>query len=408
MKIAALTLLFAMGTGGVMAEDKAITQAVNEARIIFDPAVFSGEKFPPCDLKDRARLEKALGKCVLTAVFYDAGHREVTTAAKPGRYGAIVEVAPEHGPKFKRFATLYRTPQELNWKTARVQMKSVEFPPELGLDPAVVAKWSATIEESFNDLLRSGLKQGSDLAVLFAGLAELKPDDDPARWRTGPWALDQQWWFGLKKQTGNLRDDYYVHLPADYEKEPARQWPLLLFLHGSGERGYDPKAVMRHGPPREAEANPDYPFIVIAPQCSPGEWFSPPELADLLDRVEEKYRVDPSRVYLTGLSMGGYGSWMLATGSPERFAAVVPICGGGDPHDVERIKDLPIWAFHGAKDTAVPLERSQEMVDALRKVGSNVKFTIFPDAGHDSWTQAYATPELTEWIMRQQRPERKK
>ena len=213
---------------------------------------------------------------------------------------------------------------------------------------------------------------------------------------------DQKWWYGLKKQTGELRSDYYVHLPENYEKDPQKKWPLILFLHGSGERGYD-TAPVKARVTQMLQCRPDLPCIVVAPQCSPEEWWSPFELNDLLDRVEAEYRVDTGRVYLTGLSMGGFGSWALAIESPQRFAAVVPICGGGDPDGAGRIKDIPIWVFHGGKDAVVPLQSSQTMVDALKKTGGNPKFTVFPDAGHDSWTQTYAMPELWDWLLQQHR-----
>ncbi len=213
---------------------------------------------------------------------------------------------------------------------------------------------------------------------------------------------DQKWWYGLKKRTGDLRDDYYVHLPAGYENAPQKQWPLILFLHGSGERGYD-IAPVKSRVTQMLQCRPDLPCIVVAPQCSPDEWWSPFELNDLLDRVEKKYRVDADRVYLTGLSMGGFGVWALAIESPQRFAAVVPICGGGDPDGAGRIKDIPIWVFHGGKDAVVPLQSSQTMVDALKKIDGNTRFTIFPDAGHDSWTQTYAEPELWDWLLQQHR-----
>ena len=116
-----------------------------------------------------------------------------------------------------------------------------------------------------------------------------------------------------------------------------------------------------------------------------------------------KYPIDPDRVYLTGLSMGGFGSWMLAMEHPGRFAAAVPICGGGDPRDVARIKDLPIWVFHGGKDPTVPLARSEAMVDALRKIGGRVKLTVYPDAGHDSWTATYENEDLYAWLLQQRR-----
>jgi predicted peptidase len=188
-----------------------------------------------------------------------------------------------------------------------------------------------------------------------------------------------------------------------YGKDATTQWPLILFLHGSGERGYNINQVRDTGLPRNVDTQPDFPFIVIAPQCSPEESWSPAELNDLLDRIQTKYRVDTRRVCLTGLSMGGYGSWSLAIDSPNRFAAVAPICGGGDPADAGRLKGVPFWVFHGGKDPVVPLQSGQDMVDALKKAGGNVKFTVFPEDGHDSWTDAYAMPELYDWLLKQHR-----
>jgi len=123
-------------------------------------------------------------------------------------------------------------------------------------------------------------------------------------------------------------------------------------------------------------------------------------LNGLLDEILASYKVDRDRVYLTGLSMGGFGTWALAAAHPERFAAIVPICGGGNPADAGRLKDLPIWVFHGAKDRAVPLERSEVMVNAIRKAGGSPKFTVYPEAGHDSWTGAYTDPELYKWLLK--------
>ena len=340
---------------------------------------------------------------MLTPTFYDADYHEVKSAAKPGRYGAIVQVKTANGLEFKRFVTLFRTPKDLTWKTVRMHTQSLEFPVELGLDPATVAAREKFADNFLIGQIRLGMSLGSDAAVLFAGLSEIKSGDAPMAWGSDPRSLDQKWWYGLKKQTGDLRTDYYVHLPADYGRDPQKKWPLLLFLHGAGQRGSDIHMVKSTGLPHNLDAQPDFPFVVIAPQCSLGEWWSLPELHDLLDRMEAKYRVDTDRVYLTGLSMGGYGSWALAADKPERFAAIVPICGGGDPDDAERLKNMPIWVFHGGKDPTVPLQRSQEMVDALQKVGGNVKFTIFPEAEHDSWTQAYALPELYTWLLQQHR-----
>jgi predicted esterase len=382
------------------------THAINDIHVIFNPSVFSGEKFPQCDF-DPSDAARALGKCSFTATFYDAAYHEVKTATTPGRYGAIVQVKTLTGQTFKRFITLYRTPGEITWRQAKTHIGFIDLPPELGLAPAALTERGKDVDDLFKDDLTAGFRHSSDAATLFAGLAEMKPAGEPPTYRNGPYTADQNWWYGLKKQTGNLRADYYLHLPASYDSDPAKKWPLILFLHGSGERGYDVKSVTNTGLPHNVEYQPAFPFILIAPQCSPGEWWSPAELNDLLDRVESKYRVDLTRVYLTGLSMGGYASWSLAMDSPARFAAVAPICGGGDPTDVARIKDIPIWVFHGGKDPVVPIQRSQEMVDALKKAGANVQFTIFPDAGHDSWTQAYAMPQLYDWLLQQHRQQKK-
>ena len=119
----------------------------------------------------------------------------------------------------------------------------------------------------------------------------------------------------------------------------------------------------------------------------------------LLDEIVSKYAVDEDRIYLTGLSMGGFGTWSLATAYPERFAALAPICGRGNPEKAHVLKDIPVWVFHGAKDETVPPENSQQMVNALKECGADVQYTIYPDAGHDSWTETYNNPKLYEWFL---------
>ncbi|MBG1244248.1 prolyl oligopeptidase family serine peptidase [Nostoc sp. NZL] len=179
--------------------------------------------------------------------------------------------------------------------------------------------------------------------------------------------------------------------------------PTILFLHGAGERGSNLDNVKRHGVAKIVEQQPDFPFIVISPQCPQGEYWNVKRLGTLLDEVIASYRVEPNRVYLTGLSMGGYGTWHLAAVQPERFAAIAPICGGGNPQAARKLKNLPVWAFHGAKDNVVPLSESEIMVSALKACDGNVKFTVYPEANHDSWTQTYNNPELYEWFLRHQR-----
>lgn len=207
-----------------------------------------------------------------------------------------------------------------------------------------------------------------------------------------------------------VRLRYLLHLPGEYGKDSEKRWPLILFLHGMGERGDDLEKVKIHGIPKVADKDLDFPFVTVSPQCPlDSVWTSQlPALEALLDSVLARYAVDPARVYLTGLSMGGYGSWTLGSRSPERFAAVVPICGGGPwelgfPAKVAALKEVPVWAFHGAEDDVVPLAESEKMVDHLRSVGGDVRLTVYPDCGHNSWDQAYSNPYLYRWLLKYHR-----
>jgi predicted peptidase len=202
---------------------------------------------------------------------------------------------------------------------------------------------------------------------------------------------------------------YLLFLPEGYGKEQKR-WPLILFLHGAGERGDDLEKVKKHGPPKIVETRRDFPFVVVSPQCPEGVWWTAKTetLINLLDEIVARYDVDTERIYLTGLSMGGYGSWALASEYPDRFAAVVPICGGGSRMMSLTLKDVPIWAFHGAKDSVVPLKESKEMVDAINARGGNAKLTVYPDANHDSWTQTYDNQELYDWLLQYRRVSKEK
>jgi predicted peptidase len=211
-----------------------------------------------------------------------------------------------------------------------------------------------------------------------------------------------------RTRTVTQKLDYLLFLPKGYSDKADQQWPLILFLHGAGERGSDLKLVTKHGPPKLVKDRPDFPFIVVSPQCPAGERWEPEAVIGLLDDVLRRYRVDAKRVYLTGLSMGGYGTWSTGVRNPHRFAAIAPICGGGTRIDVllgarehkEALQSLPVWAFHGAKDPVVPLDESQRMVEALKKAGTkDVKLTVYPEAQHDSWTQAYDDPKLFEWFL---------
>jgi len=205
------------------------------------------------------------------------------------------------------------------------------------------------------------------------------------------------------KQT--VRLGYLLFLPRGYGTDPEEKWPLILFLHGMGERGDDLELVKIHGIPKIVERQPDFAFIVVSPQCPDETMWRDHHLAlkALLDETVANYAVDVHRIYLTGLSMGGYGTWSLAATYPELFAAIAPICGGGFPDFIRELKDVPVWAFHGAEDDVVKLEVGQRMVDALRACGGSVRFTVYPGVGHDSWTQTYDNPALYEWFLQHTR-----
>lgn len=201
-----------------------------------------------------------------------------------------------------------------------------------------------------------------------------------------------------------VRVPYLLHLPKGYRRDgPA--WPLLLFLHGAGSSGTNLDRVKRNGIPSMLPTPAGSPldqFIVLAPQSRRRGW-DPVKLDALLTDAVRRYHVDEDRIYLTGLSMGGYGTWALAAAYPERFAAIVPICGGGRPATANALKDLPIWVFHGAQDDVVPLTRSEAMVRAIEQLGGQVRFTIYPETGHDSWTKAYNDPNLYDWLLEHKR-----
>lgn len=201
--------------------------------------------------------------------------------------------------------------------------------------------------------------------------------------------------------------DYLLFLPASYGLDPGEKWPLILFLHGSGETGTNLRKLEVHGIPKKVKKQPDFPFIAISPQC-PYEFcwrYELPTLNALLDEVMATYDVDGQRIYVTGLSMGGFGAWALGSLYPERFAAVVPICGGGDPAMVVNLKNVPVWAFHGDLDETVPPDQSQRMVDALKACGGNVRFTLYPELAHDCWTHTYNNPALYDWLLQQRKSE---
>ncbi|WP_461371787.1 carboxylesterase family protein [Candidatus Darwinibacter acetoxidans] len=204
---------------------------------------------------------------------------------------------------------------------------------------------------------------------------------------------------------------YALYLPPGYEGRGEQRWPVLFFLHGAGERGDDLDLVAVHGPLKQVKEGKEFPFIIVAPQC-PENWTwdrSLDELDQLFLETIRNYAVDVERIYLTGLSMGGFGTWHWAVHQPRAFAALVPICGGtwwlmGFPERIAVLKDVPIWAFHGGDDPVVPCKMTEDLVEVLLNLQAPIRFTKYAGVGHDSWTLAYNEPELIPWLLEQRNP----
>jgi predicted peptidase len=198
---------------------------------------------------------------------------------------------------------------------------------------------------------------------------------------------------------------HIVFSPQDpYASE--KQWPLIVFLHGVDERGNNLDLVKRQGLPLMLQHRQTFPFVTAVPQCPDNEYWLPSLVEELIPVVGENYKIAEDRVYLTGISMGGYGTWMAAINFPDRFAAIAPICGGGDPDRASLIRHIPVWTFHGAKDPVVPVSETEAMVDALKKVQADVKFTKYPEGGHDVWTGTYDDEALYTWFLSHNRRSR--
>ena len=200
---------------------------------------------------------------------------------------------------------------------------------------------------------------------------------------------------------------YYLYFPKDYKSEKNKKFPLLLFLHGGGESGDSLSTLKSNGPPKLIVEGKQFPFLILAPQNPyKKKWWNTRAVAQLLDTIVENNRVDKNRVYLTGLSRGGGAAWEMAVQYPDKFAALAVVCGMTPvPYAGWINKKMPIWVFHGEEDNSIPISESENMVDRLKGMGYDVKFTRYPGVGHNSWLQAYSTEELYEWFMKQERTE---
>lgn len=197
---------------------------------------------------------------------------------------------------------------------------------------------------------------------------------------------------------------YLLYLPKTYTEDSLQSYPLLLFLHGGGQGGSDIEKVKQNGIPQLIANGKDFPFIVLSPQ-NPNllMFWNETALINLLDKIQETYRVDKSRIYIAGISRGGYGAWRMAIQYPDRFAALIAVSGESPSSYAFWLGNMPIWVFHGDADQSIPVSESDAMVNSLKKNGNNVKYTRYENAGHNIGGKAFNTPELFEWMLQQKK-----
>jgi len=200
-----------------------------------------------------------------------------------------------------------------------------------------------------------------------------------------------------------VKFNYSLYIPDEYNNTDSL-FSIVLYLHGVGERGTDLNKLELNGIPELISKGKDFPFLTLAPQCPEFGWWSRPEyveaLANLTKEIIRKYRIDERRVYMSGLSMGGYGTLALAKAYPQLFSAIIPICGGMDNHeDIERLGNMPIWLFHGDMDKVHPLEYSTVIYDLLKPINKDIKLTVYEGVGHNSWDKTYANDKIYQWLI---------
>jgi pimeloyl-ACP methyl ester carboxylesterase len=371
----------------------------------FNTCVFGKPEFPDGDIDNGRLLRRALVPVHASVRFFDAQFHEVKEAAKPGRYGAVVRLDVAGGAPSYRFITLYRTPARVRGDTIAIPI-TAQLPAAFGINPTVVSGHQPEIGWVIQDMLigYEDSKSPESVAILLAGLSEMSPNDPPAFLSHSAEVHNEAWWFALQTHLGIEREyRHLVDLPKGYDADPTKRWPLILFLHHADAGGNDINDVRTCALAGLINRGMRVPAIVVSPQRPDAEEWSVPALNHLIDTIEAQYRVDPDRVYLTGVSAGGDLTWDVALVYPDRFAAIVPMSGETDPRDAAQLRNVPVWAFQGGKDPYVPPSQVEIMIAAVRKAGGHAHLTFYPDAGHDCWDQAYSTPALWTWLFAQKR-----
>jgi predicted esterase len=373
--------------------------------LYFKPSVFSGEKFPAFEFPRPGLIEHLIGRYKAQITFYDSDQKEVSRAERPGRYGAVVELKCDDGQTYRKYCTLFRAEKPLGrWGGPR--LTATTMPAELGLNPRIVQETQDTISDFLGwTVPDGGFYNNRDFPALLSWLFEsnLSMHAGP-----NPWIANQKWWAPIRDKYGDLMPKYIVHLPESYDADKAKRWPLLLHLHASNIVGDDLDMVRRAELPALVATKKDFPFVMVSPQCRPDDnGWNVFALDALLDEVCGKYRIDADRIYVTGGSMGGFGTWDLAAQYPDRFAAIAPVAGGLDTNNpdamAQKLKDLPIWIFHGRNDHTVSIEPDDKMAAALRKAHARVRYTVYPDYGHVIGPYVYEQQELWDWLLAQRR-----
>jgi hypothetical protein len=366
--------------------------------VVAGSAIFHADEFPLPDFLNKDLVQAALGSYTLKTRYFDATWNEVQRPTAPGRYGALVEIHFPSGASDIRRMTLFKTAAPYH-PVADPYEFTLQFPVAFGLSKEIASREGWNANQIINRMLDNEARQSDLCAVLVATLHDFAKD--PARWHGfNYWHVQESWWAVLDQKLGLAQDyQHVVTLPENYDHDPSTRWPLLLFLHGTLECGNDLSKLQDQGPLGQINRGHSLPFIVVTPQCPAGNSWNPEKLLMLVERMKTSHHVDSNRIYVTGLSMGGFSTFDMAACYPDKIAAAAPLSAGENPDIVDRLKSVPLWIFHGAEDQIVSPQSSREIAERLKAMGSEVRLSVYPGVGHEGWDKIYADPALYDWFL---------